>query len=219
MAQKVPLVLVLCGSFNPITNMHLRMFEIAKNYFNSGDKFNVLSGIISPVNDGYKKKGLLESKIRCEMAELALKDHKWVELSKWESSNSEWTPTLEVLRYHKNAVDQKYGQDVRLMLLCGGDLVETFLIPNLWKEEHMNEIFSKHGLAVINRMGASPEKIIYENDLLYKYRNNFHLITDWIVNDISSTRIRRAISRNESVRYLIPDEVNDYILKNNLYKN
>lgn len=27
-----PVVLVSCGSFNPPTNMHLRMFELAKNY-------------------------------------------------------------------------------------------------------------------------------------------------------------------------------------------
>ena len=26
MANRTPLVLITCGSFNPITNMHLRMF-------------------------------------------------------------------------------------------------------------------------------------------------------------------------------------------------
>ena len=45
------------------------------------------------------------------------------------------------------------------------------------------------------------------------------MITDWITNDISSTKIRRAISRNESVRYLIQDEVYNYVAQNNLYKN
>ncbi|RNA01393.1 nicotinamide nicotinic acid mononucleotide adenylyltransferase 1 [Brachionus plicatilis] len=219
MAQKTPLVLLLCGSFNPVTNMHLRMFEIAKNYFNSSEKYDLLKGIISPVSDGYKKKGLLDALTRCKMVKLGLKNQDWIELSEWESTKSEWTPTLEVLNYHKKYAESLFGKNVQLMLLCGGDLVETFLIPNLWKADHMEEIFSNFGLAVINRMGSGPEKTIYENDFLYKHKNNIYLINDWILNDISSTKIRRAISRNESVRYLIPDEVNDFILKNNLYKN
>jgi len=31
--KKTEVVLLACGSFNPITNMHLRLFELAKDYF------------------------------------------------------------------------------------------------------------------------------------------------------------------------------------------
>ena len=77
MSDKTPLVLVSCGSFNPITNMHLRMFgtliswifsnyffyliyfeEIAKDNLESMGNYKVVSGIISPVSDGYRKKVL-----------------------------------------------------------------------------------------------------------------------------------------------------------------
>jgi nicotinamide mononucleotide adenylyltransferase len=76
MSEKLPLVLINCGSFNPVTNMHLRMFgllkvfffcltiyfkkinilqiEIAKDFFRS--EYNVVQGIISPVSNYYKKK-------------------------------------------------------------------------------------------------------------------------------------------------------------------
>lgn len=30
--RKTEVVLLACGSFNPITNMHLRLFELAKDY-------------------------------------------------------------------------------------------------------------------------------------------------------------------------------------------
>ena len=32
--EKTEVVLLACGSFNPITNMHLRLFELAKDYMN-----------------------------------------------------------------------------------------------------------------------------------------------------------------------------------------
>lgn len=33
--KRVPLVLLACGSFNPITNQHMRLFELAKDQLHS----------------------------------------------------------------------------------------------------------------------------------------------------------------------------------------
>lgn len=33
-SEKTDVVLLACGSFNPVTNMHLRLFELAKDYMN-----------------------------------------------------------------------------------------------------------------------------------------------------------------------------------------
>ena len=74
---------------------------------------------------------------RCEMVKLALKNTNWVQLSNWECSNPNWTFTLDVLGYHQTLIKETYGKDARLMFLCGGDIVESFNIPNLWKEEHV----------------------------------------------------------------------------------
>lgn len=216
---KIPLVLISCGSFNPVTNAHMRMFELTRDFFNSMDgTYNVVKGIVSPVSDGYKKKGLLGADHRTEMCRLALTGVNWVTLSGWECSQTEWTPTLNVLRYHKEAVQEQYGSDAQLMFLCGGDLIESFNVPNLWKDEDVIDICSEFGgLSVIKRNGSDPDKVIYENDLLYKFRHNIHLITDHVSNEISSTKIRRAVSRNQSVKYLIHDDVGHYIQKESLY--
>lgn len=56
MPNKIQLVLFACGAFNPVTNMHLRMFELAKDYLESTNKYEVISAIISPVGDTYIKK-------------------------------------------------------------------------------------------------------------------------------------------------------------------
>ncbi|XP_041990669.1 nicotinamide/nicotinic acid mononucleotide adenylyltransferase 1-like isoform X2 [Salvia splendens] len=55
---KIFVVLVSTGSFNPPTNMHLRCFELARDAVNS-QGFCVIGGYMSPVNDSYKKKGLI----------------------------------------------------------------------------------------------------------------------------------------------------------------
>lgn len=58
---RTPLVLVACGSFSPVTYLHLRMFEMARDYIKQQTKFEVVGGYLSPVNDQYKKPGLVSA--------------------------------------------------------------------------------------------------------------------------------------------------------------
>lgn len=61
---KTPLVLVACGSFSPITYLHLRMMEMAADYCKFNTEFELLSGYFSPVSNFYKKAGLASSEHR-----------------------------------------------------------------------------------------------------------------------------------------------------------
>lgn len=254
-SEKTELILLACGSFNPITNMHLRLFELAKDYLNGTGKYKVIKGIISPVSDAYKKKGLISAHHRVLMAELATKNSNWLEVDTWESLQKEWTETAKVLRHHQEKLEagnyepqqdspviEKHGrkrkwveqrQDFsqkkslerktkgvpKVKLLCGADLLESFSVPNLWKNEDVAQIVGHYGLVCITRLGNDAHKFIYESDLLWKHQNNIHLVTEWITNDISSTKIRRALRRGQSIRYLVPDLVLEYIEKHNLYSS
>ena len=59
--EKQPIVLVACGSFSPVTYLHLRMFEMAVDYARQNTDFEVMGGYVSPVSDQYKKPGLLSA--------------------------------------------------------------------------------------------------------------------------------------------------------------
>ena len=63
-ASKQPIVLVACGSFSPVTYLHLRMFEMAKDYVRQNTDWEIVGGYLSPVSDQYKKPGLLNAQHR-----------------------------------------------------------------------------------------------------------------------------------------------------------
>jgi nicotinamide mononucleotide adenylyltransferase len=61
---KTPLVLVACGSFSPITYLHMRMFVMAADFVRFNTQFELMGGYLSPVADSYKKVGLVAAEHR-----------------------------------------------------------------------------------------------------------------------------------------------------------
>lgn len=103
------------------------------------------------------------------------------------------------------------------MLLCGADVLESFGIPNMWKQEDIAEILGRFGLVCITRTGSDPLKLIHQTDTFWTHRKNIHVVQEWVTNDISATHVRRALRRGHSVRYLLPDNVVHYIHEHKLY--
>jgi nicotinamide mononucleotide adenylyltransferase len=62
--SRTPVVLVAGGSFSPVTYFHLRMFEVARDYIRQQTRFEIIGGYLSPVNDEYKKPGLVSAGMR-----------------------------------------------------------------------------------------------------------------------------------------------------------
>ncbi|XP_059519775.1 nicotinamide/nicotinic acid mononucleotide adenylyltransferase 3 isoform X3 [Myotis daubentonii] len=100
MKSRIPVVLLACGSFNPITNMHLRLFEVARDHLHQTGTYQVIGGIISPVSDNYRKKDLAAAHHRVAMVRLALQTSDWIRVDPWESEQAQWTETVKVLRHH-----------------------------------------------------------------------------------------------------------------------
>jgi nicotinamide mononucleotide adenylyltransferase len=212
------------------------MFELAKDHLHRMGNYQVIGGIISPVHDAYGKKGLLESKHRLEMVGLAVGNDSWVKLSAWEASqNNIWTRTRKVLEYHQTSLDRFVKEDgskkeewmpdmlesnsspVLIKLLCGADVLESFNTPGLWSVQDMQAITKEYGIVTITRAGNDPLKSIHLSDCLFENMKNIFIVREWVPNEISSTEVRRARSRGQSVRYLVPDAVIRYMEKEKLY--
>ncbi|XP_055300259.1 nicotinamide/nicotinic acid mononucleotide adenylyltransferase 3-like [Sitodiplosis mosellana] len=238
------IMLLACGSFNPPTPMHFRMFEIAGNDYRGSREVNVIGGIVSPVHDSYKKPNvqLVSSEHRCKMIKMSLQSSDWIRLSSWECKRKQWSPTLEVLQYHQNYLnsilkdDNEYWMEnvpnwmpsniaeykerqIKVKLLCGADLLESFANRNLWNDTELETILREHGVVVIARNGSNPQKFVFNSDLMYEYKNNITIIENWVPNEISSTLARLHLRRGLSVKYLLNDEVIEYIHDKKLYQS
>ncbi|CAG8697085.1 7675_t:CDS:2 [Acaulospora morrowiae] len=223
---KEPVIIVACGSFSPITYLHLRIFEMAKDYILENTNFEIMGGYYSPVSDHYIKEGLAPSYHRVRMCELAVeRTSLWLMVDAWESLQNEYTRTALVMDHFNEEVNLKRGgvmmadgrkRKVKIMLLAGGDLIESFK-PNLWLDEDLHHILGDYGVLVVERTGADVWGFLLSHDILYQHRKNVYIIKQTIYNDISSTKVRLFVKRGMSIKYLLPNSVIKYIYENGLY--
>jgi nicotinamide mononucleotide adenylyltransferase len=201
--------------------MHLRLNVMARDWMEE-QGFEVLGAYFSPVGDAYGKKGLASSAHRVEMLHLATSSSDFIMVDEYETLQPQWTETVKVLRHFDEHIKSALAargviRKVHVMLVCGSDLLDSFNTPNLWAETDQNEILGSYGLVTLERVGADPAKIVWSNDIMYPHRSNIFIVKQWIPNDISSTLVRRALQRQMSVDYLLPESVVRYIYANSLY--
>lgn len=224
---KSPLVIVACGSFSPITYLHLRMFEMAMDSIREETRFEVIGGYYSPVSDNYKKQGLAAAKHRVRMCELACeRTSSWLMVDAWESLQPSYQRTAVVLDHFNHEINIRRGgiatssgkrKGVKIMLLAGGDLIESMGEPNVWANDDLHHILGRYGCLIVERTGSDVRSFLLSHDIMYEHRRNVLVIKQLIYNDISSTKVRLFIRRGMSVQYLIPNSVIRYIQENGLY--
>jgi len=214
-------VLVSPGSFNPPTYMHLRIFELARDALRS-EGFCVIGGYMSPVTDAYKKRGLISAKHRIEMCNLACRSSEFIMVDPWEANQDTFQRTLTVLHRIKSSLVESgrlSGNSLKVMLVCGSDLLESFHIPGFWIREQVRTICRDFGVVCIRREGQDIGKLISNDEILIEFKSNIKIVDELVPNQISSTRVRDCISRGLSIKYLTADDVIDYITKHHLYAN
>jgi len=138
-----------------------------------------------------------ESKHRLAMIELAINSIENFESSNYEILNEEISYTHSTLCHLKKNYDN-------IELIIGYDNYLTF---HKWK--NYLEIFDLCKVIVMQRITDIKEA---EHDL----KENFVFVKSPRI-DISSSEIRERILNNKKIDYLVPDLVNQYIIKNKLY--
>ncbi|PON94009.1 putative nicotinate-nucleotide adenylyltransferase [Trema orientale] len=204
-----------------ICKIFLFCIELARDALNSED-FCVIGGYMSPVNDAYNKRGLISAEHRIQLCQLACKSSDFIMVDPWEARQSSFQRTLTVLHRVKSLLCESKlipKESLKVMIVCGSDLLQSFSIPGFWIPEQVRTMCSEYGVVCIRREGQDVEKIVSENQILNDNRGNIRIVDELIPNQISSTRIRDCISRGLSIKYLTEDEVIDYIKENHLYLN
>ncbi len=195
---------IMGGSFNPIHFGHLLLAETAYEEYNL-DKVLVMP-TKSPAYKDINK--FISDTDRVNMVKLAIKSNSHLELSDLEflrEGNTYTIDTINILR--QSDPDSEY------YFIMGADSLFHF---ESWREPQ--GILDQVTILVAGRYNKSSEDIDSQIDYLInkydtgdiKFLNSPHL-------DISSFSIRKRISDRSSIKYLVPEEVEEYIYNNKLY--
>ncbi len=184
------------GSFNPIHTGHL---IIASILVETTDIDKVWF-VVSPQNPLKSRKSLLHEFDRLVMARAAINDNGNLEVSDVEFRMPKPSYTIDTMMY----LAEKHA-DKRFVLIIGEDNLKTF--PK-WK--NFKIIIEKFEVYVYPR----PTSVDFD----LKTHPNIHMVEAPMI-DISATFIRKCIKQSRSVRYLVPDLVEEMIRSKMFYQN
>ena len=182
------------GSFNPVHNGHL---IIAKHVINNTDLKQVWM-VISPQNPLKNSNCLLNKYDRLNMVQSALEGETKIKASTIEFNLPSPSFTIDTLAYLK----EKHKQH-QFSIIMGSD---SFTNIKKWKNYEM--IIKNYEIYIYQRTGYPIQNI--EETIVNKLEAP--LI------EISSSAIRKIIKDGKSIRYLVPDVVDQQIKENKYYK-
>ena len=195
---------IMGGTFDPIHYGHLMIAENAREQFGLGKVLFLPTGH-SPHKQA---QDVTASFHRCQMVSLAIAGNPafFIDQTEVESQGTSYTYlTIKKLKEHNPGAD--------LFFILGADSLFDF---ESWKEpaaiiEHCN-ILAAH------RKHQHQEKFFQQIDYLnQKYQEKFFPL-DTPNLEVSSQDIRSRLHYGQTIRYLVPEEVEAYIRANHLYE-
>jgi len=214
---------VFGGTFNPIHFGHLRAAEEAREILGLDKVLFIPSG-----NPPLKTRHLAYAADRYKMAQMATEGNNCFEVSDIECSDTEKSYTVNTL----STLREVY-KNAELFFMLGTD---AFLdLPNWWRPE---ELISLADLVVLSRPGisfaalASSPYLTMDKKALQEFdtgkarfcraplkTSREAVLTKVLPMPFSSTDIRNRISAGKSIKYLLPAQIESFIISNKLYNN
>lgn len=193
---------IMGGTFNPIHFGHLLLAETAYHQFSLDEV------LFMPTKNPYYKKltNSVTEKDRVNMVHLAIGDNAHFTFSGEELDREGTTYTVETL----SNLTRK-NPDCDYYFIMGAD--SLYHIES-WKEPA--EILRMAVILVAGRGDLSSSLNSQIEYIENKYDASIHFL-DAPSLEISSNDIRRRIRTGESIRYLLPRKVEEYIYKHGLY--
>jgi nicotinate-nucleotide adenylyltransferase len=211
------LVGILGGTFNPIHYGHLRMAqELADGLGMDEVKF------IPSANPPHKDSVTVSAEHRAAMVDIAIADNPLFTLDRQELEREGASYTIDTLI----SLRKSLGKETALCLMMGSD---AFVNLNTW--HRWSELLDYAHIILVQRPDqGKPQETVsdalqallhdhYVEDVSALSKENAGLINMQAIsaNDISSTQIRELLKHQQSVRYLLPNEIINYIEQHQLY--
>jgi nicotinate-nucleotide adenylyltransferase len=206
------------GAFNPIHFGHLRAgMEIQEAFGLSRVLF-----IPTAIPPHKETRNLLPFAHRLKMIRLAISGHPFLKASDVEKKREGKSYSIQTVRYFKNTLDD----GAALFFIIG---IDAFWEIETWRA--YRDLFKLCHFVVIDRPGyrrtrmnefilqkISPDMIYFPRENRFQHPSGFSIYFFTVtLMDISSTRIRRLRQNNQTIRYLLPEKVEDYILERKFY--
>ncbi len=191
---------IMGGTFDPIHNGHLFVAEEARIRFRLNNVLFVPNGQ-PPHKKDYE---ITSSSKRYSMALIATHSNQAFGCSPIESNRSGPSYTVDTLKMIK-----EQNPDAELYYITGIDAVADILT---WKRHE--EVIQMATFIAAMRPGYNLVDL--RGKLPRPYLERILLLGSTYLG-ISSTDIRARLQQNLPVRYLLPDSVLEYIMKNSLY--
>ncbi len=192
------------GTFDPIHNGHMHIAYEALYNLNLDLIIFMPSG--NPPHKTQRK--VTEGKIRYEIVESVIKDEARFDISDYEINSNELSYTYKTLK-HFNDLEP----NTEWFFITGAD---SLIDLERWR--NVKGILENCTLIVFTRPGYSLEEIKKQKKNIEEKYNTDIIFLNMPVIDISSTVIKKKISENKNVKYLLPYEPYKIIEKLNLYK-
>lgn len=183
------------GSFNPIHTGHL----FIANHMACHTPLDEVWLIVSPQNPFKDKKTLLPEYDRLHLANLAIEGNDQLRTSNIEFSLPKPSYTIDTLVY----LEEKYPKH-KFSLIMGADN-----LPTLHKWKNSEILIKNYDIFVYQRPGTSLNMEDYPKNIILQETPQILL---------SASYIRKQLKNNKSIKYLVPDSVEQYILDMGWYK-
>jgi|SRR5699024_1188045 len=183
---------ILGGTFDPPHTGHLIVANLIREELNLDEIW-----FIPTYDSPHKNSVATKSCDRYEMTKLAIADNKYFKVIDWELKESNKSYTINTMSHFK-----KENPEIDFYFIIGADMVEY-----LPKWDSIDSLLKLVTFVGVSRVGYSLES---EYPIIKKTIPNVY---------ISSSYLRKRVKNNESIKYLVPDNVEAYIKEFNLYES
>ena len=199
-------IAIMGGTFDPIHNGHLVTAEAVRHRFKVDRVVFMPAG--QPAHKANKK--VTHNEHRYLMTVLATMRNENFEVSRIEIDRPGATYTIDTIEELKKIC----RPDVRLYFITGADAIHQIMT---WKQPE--RLLTLCDFVAVTRPGYDQAKLFEDNgEIREKYASRIHYMEVPAL-AISSSDIREREQKGEPIKYLVPQEVEDYIHKFGLYRD